>query len=112
MNRFSGGRLGAAAFVTLFSTSAFCQKYDSLTLAQNLGYLLASETYCGFSYDQNAISKFIEQNVDASDLEFSAQLRLYTRTTKPDLETMTESQKTAHCTQSKRLAASFGFLKK
>jgi hypothetical protein len=96
--------------LSIISMEAHAQKYDSQTLAENLGPLLASEQFCGLSYDQGAISKYVSENVDAADLEFTQKLGLYTRLAAPNLAEMSASQKTAHCTQLMRVAKSFGFI--
>jgi hypothetical protein len=43
--------------------SASAASLESLTLATALGDVLASEAFCGLSYDQDAIKKFIDENV-------------------------------------------------
>jgi len=67
--------------------------------------------FCGLAYDQDAIQSFIEKNVPASDMDFSAELSTMTGGTKYENENMTESEKTARCTQVKRVAKSYGFIR-
>ena len=102
------------SFFLLFlslNSHAFSKEISSFELANSLGSLLASEEYCGLSFDQDAISSFIDNNVDAKDLEFPSSLRAMTRVARDDLNSLNESEKTAHCRQITRLALSFEFLK-
>ena len=84
---------------------------DSNELAVNLGSLLAAEEFCELSYDQDAIAAFIDEHVDADDLGFPSTLRMMTEGSKYQLDSLTESEKTAHCRQITRAAKSHGFLK-
>jgi len=93
------------AAVALPSPSA-AQKgqMESMSLAQLLGDLLASETPCNLSYNQAAISAFINQRVRADDLQFNSLLTLMTNGSAFQIKSLTSSGKTAHCTQTVRVA--------
>jgi len=80
-------------------------------LANQLGNLLASEDFCELIYDPGAIAKFIEDKVPADDLEFAGTLQLMTAGNKVQLSDLSNSGKVAHCLQTKRVAASYGFIK-
>lgn len=82
-----------------------------MTLANELGSVLASESLCGLSFDQGAISAFIEKRVAADDLSFASTLQMMTTGQEFQLKGMSTSSKTAHCTQIGRVAKSYGFLK-
>lgn len=84
--------------------------FERMTVATSLGNVLASEEYCGLSYDQAAISTFIDKSVPADDLEFNPMLSTMTDGASYDLEQMSESQKTAQCRQTERVARSNGFI--
>jgi hypothetical protein len=101
-----------AVALLVSSTGARSQKIDSLQLAVHLGNLLASEEFCGLKFDQAAITKFIDENVDATDMEFPSSLESMTNGSRYQQKSMSESQKTAHCRQTTRLSESFGFLKR
>lgn len=84
--------------------------YDTMQMALNLGAVLAAEKPCGFAYDQAAIEAFIDKNVPADDMGFPAMLTTMTSGAEFELQSMSESQKTAHCRQVGRIAKSYGFI--
>jgi hypothetical protein len=103
--------------VTFFATlhllpisGSRAQDIDSTQLALHLGGLLAAEEYCGLSFNQKALEEFIDERVRPDDLSFPSQLSLFTDGKKYDQDSMTESQKTALCRQTTRLAVSYGFI--
>jgi hypothetical protein len=95
---------------TLAAIPSIAQNFDSMQLATQLGGLLASEGFCGLSYNQTAIEKFIDERVAADDLSFPSTLSLMTEGASYQLEDMSESSRTAHCRQVERLARNFGFI--
>lgn len=98
-----------AAF--LIATVAFAAPAvaSSTNTAIALGTVLASEEICGLTYNQDAIGKYIEQNVAADDMQFASTLQMMTDGTRLNLQEMGKSQLTAHCAQIKRVAKSYGF---
>jgi hypothetical protein len=84
---------------------------DSMALAVNLGDVLASEAFCGLTYDQAAISAFIDKHVKADDMGFTSTLQMMTEGKEIDLQKMSPSAKTAHCAQIARVARAYGFTK-
>lgn len=102
-------RVSRAATAVAIILSASSAMADSTQTAMNLGSVLAAETACGLTYDQAAIAAFIEKNVKADDLGFPSTLQLMTRGAEYNLEGMSPSEVTAHCTQIRRLAKSYGF---
>ena len=101
-----GMMLAAGSFV-LTASSAYA---DTFQLAQSLGDVLASEQFCGLKYDQAAIATFIKDRVPANDLEFTGNLKGATSLATYSLKNMSQSEKTAHCTQIRRVAASYKFI--
>jgi len=81
------------------------------TLALQLGSILGSEEYCGLEFDQGAIQSFIEKRVSPNDMGFVASLATMAQGTKFENERFSASEKTARCTQVKRVAKAYGFLK-
>lgn len=100
-----------AVVTCLSNTSAIAGSVDSMSLANELGSIIASEEICGLAYDQPAISAFIESKVSASDMAFPSTLTVMIQGNAVQLEGMTPSAKTAHCTQVRRVAKSYGFIK-
>jgi hypothetical protein len=81
-------------------------------LAMQLGSILGSEEFCGLEFDQASIQAFIEKRVSANDMDFIASLSLMTQGTRFENEKqLSASEKTARCTQVKRVARAYGFLK-
>ncbi|ELT50989.1 hypothetical protein [Brucella intermedia] len=93
-----------------FCTAAQASDVKSSQLANRLGSVLASEEACGLTYDQGAIEKFISANVAADDMSFPSMLDVMTNGNRVSLERMSPSQKTAHCTQVRRVAKSYKFV--
>jgi len=97
--------------LVLVVAPASAQSLKSMNLASELGTVLASEELCGLSYDQDAIAAFIEQNVPADDMGFASNLQMMTEGQAFNLRDMSTSARTAHCTQIRRVAISYGFIK-
>jgi hypothetical protein len=93
--------LAIAAAAVLMPASGYAK--DSSDLALALGTILGSEEFCGLDYDQAAIQAFVRKRVSPDDMGFPSSLESMTA------ETMSDSAKTAHCTQIARIAKSYGF---
>lgn len=100
-----------AVMTTLASNIAVAQDMKSMTLASQLGSVLASEGLCDLRYEQSAIAAFVEKSVKADDLAFPSTLKTMTDGQSFQLKNLSESAKTAHCTQIRRVAKSYGFTK-
>jgi hypothetical protein len=83
---------------------------DGSDVANKLGLMLASESYCELRFHQPAIEKFIAANVDETDMGFSSRLALFTAGQQARFKQHTESAKTAHCAQVVRAARKYGFI--
>lgn len=88
---------------------AHAQDLESMTLATNLGTVLASEEFCDLSFKQDAIAAYIEKEVAADDMSFPSTLQMMVTGQGYQLQSMSGSAKTAHCAQIKRVAQSYGF---
>lgn len=102
-------RLLLCALMLGATTPAHAQDFESMTLATNLGSVLASEDLCELTYNQDAISAFIEKEVDADDMSFPSTLQVMVQGQDFQNQSMSASAKTAHCAQIKRVARSYGF---
>lgn len=100
-----------AVIALLLATPVLAQDMDSMTLANELGSVLAGEEFCGLDYDQEAIAAFVEAEVDADDMSFPGMLKTMTDGHMFQQSGMSASAKTANCTQIARLAKSYGFTK-
>lgn len=93
----------------LCATQAGAQSSTRIALA--LGELLGSEQACGLAFDQPAIEAFIAKNAPADDLRFASTMNTSASVTPDQIEGMTQSQRTAHCAQIRRVAKAYGFVK-
>ena len=80
-----------------------------LGMVQKVASVLAAEEFCGMKYDQDAIRAFVEKNIKSDDIEFASMLGLITSGTRMQNEQMSESEKTAHCTQMRQVRKSLWF---
>lgn len=82
-----------------------------MQLANHLGSVIAAESFCRLNYKQEAISAYIEKRVKPDDISFPSNLQMMIEGSKFQHQSMSESAKTAHCAQIKRIAAAYGFIK-
>ncbi len=99
-----------AIAVTVASPHASYAAADGMTVANQLGALLAAEDACNMVYDKTAISAYIEKNVSADDLSFANMLPLMARGTTAQFNEMSDSAKVAFCTQQRRAAKKLRFV--
>lgn len=99
----------AAVFLSI-TTMSHAQSLDSKQKAQELGSILASEEMCGLEYDQDAISRWIDENTDPADIAFASTLSMMIEGSKFYFEEMSTSSKTAHCRSIERTTRHFGFI--
>lgn len=84
---------------------------DPMVVANELADVIGSEKWCGLTYDQAAIESFISANVPEDAMGFTSMLQLMIDGGTSEREGMSPSQKTAHCTQIKRVAKHYNFTK-
>ena len=101
----------AAAWFFGLTTAAGAQSLDMLSKAESLGTILASEEFCGLSYDQAAIRSWIEKNIPAGEMAFPSYLQSGVASASFQLQGMTASAKTAHCSAVAQTARFYGFTK-
>jgi hypothetical protein len=100
----------ATVLAALLCADQAAAQMDSTQMAMSLGSVLGSEKACGLKYDQRAIEMFIEKNVKPDDMGFASMLGLMTRGAAREIKDMSESQKTAHCAQIRRVALANKFI--
>lgn len=72
--------LSAIASIVFLSAPANAwSDLDRMKLSMALGDVLSSEKPCGLSYKQEAISKFIDSKVPATDMDFTSDLDMQTQ---------------------------------
>lgn len=84
---------------------------DSNNIARILGNVIASEEYCGLTYEQEAIQRYIHKNVRADDMGFPGSLNMMISGSSYSIKQLSKSAKTAHCAQISRIAKSYQFIK-
>lgn len=109
--RFVVAILAIISVVASVTQQARSQSLETMQLATNLGTVIAAEAYCGLSYDQAAVAAYIEKKVKPSDMSFPSTLQLMIEGSKFQHQSMSPSAKTAHCSQIKRIAETYGFVK-
>jgi Tfp pilus assembly protein PilE len=98
-----------ATTLSALTAPSYAANLEMMKLTQNLATVLAAETYCELSYNQDVIAAFIEEHVAADDMEFAGNLQSTTSMKSYQLKDMSAASKVAHCTQIKRVAQSYGF---
>lgn len=88
----------------------FSQSLDTMTHAVNLGNVIASENKCNLSYDETAITNWIDDNVDASDMSFPSTLNMMITGSKHQISKLSGSAETAHCKSVMNTARHYGFI--
>lgn len=87
------------------------QGLSPIQLANSLATVIASEQPCNLTFDQAAIERWIDANVDPSDIAFGARLQSYTSGVAYNLRSVTGSALTAHCRVVANTARHFGFVR-
>lgn len=82
---------------------------EVMQLSAALGQVLASEEFCGLTYDQAAITAFIAENVSPDRLDFAGNLQMMTMAAGIEQQNMSESAKTAHCAAIGQTARHYSF---
>ena len=95
--------------LTLMALTA--QAEDGMTIANELGTVLAAERPCHLSFDQSAIQQYINKRVPASDMSFGNMLQLMVSGTGVEIREMSPSTLTAFCAQTTRVARFNGFIR-
>lgn len=86
------------------------QDFEQTRQAMELGKLIGSEQYCDLEFDQAAIQKWIDENVDAANMGFSSTLDMGVSAERYSQDDRSSSAKTAHCHAIKRTAAHLGLI--
>ncbi len=99
-----------AAIMLIASPALAWSNLDRMKFASSLGSVLAAEQPCGFSFNQAAIADLIEKSVPADDMQFAGMLSSMTSGHEFTLKDMSESEKTAYCAQTSRVARQYGLI--
>lgn len=99
-----------ALMAALSATNVAAQTADTIRLAKELGAALAAEQPCGLTYDITAIETWLDTRVEAANMSFAPTLSTMTTGAAFTLGQMTDSQRAAHCAQTRRVALALGFI--
>lgn len=77
-------------------------------VARSLGEFLGSEKACKLQINYSAVQKYIRENVDAGDLEFTSLMQSAATVTEYQYGNMSTGLQVAHCEQMTRLGRQLG----
>jgi hypothetical protein len=100
-----------ALLLCLATPAAAMTDIEETEAVMMLSTLIGSEQACGLTYDQAAIAAWITTNVPPDRLNFAGALQLITQGQQAQVDLMTGSAKTAHCTTVAQSARHLGFTK-
>jgi len=96
--------------VMLGGTAAHATSLDGMTVAVELGTVLAAERPCHLSYNTDAVQRYIADHVRESDMSFGSLLQTMVEGKTFEMRSMTPATLTAFCTQTQRVAKVNGFI--
>jgi hypothetical protein len=96
---------------TMFASAAAAKDtYDPYKVGEELGSVIGAESACGLTYDQGAIARFVAERVPATDMGFAHILSVNVTYVKRQFDQKSQSELTAYCTQTKRVAKQYGLI--
>lgn len=105
-------RTAALAILAILATPALAMDdLELFTVSGALGGIIASETACGLTYDQDAIAAWITANVPPDRVDFAGMLQTQIMGQEYNLQGMSKSAMTAHCASIAQTAKHYGFIK-
>ena len=98
----------------IFISQANAEYTEKEKMTKALAQIIVAEKFCGFEYDQQAISDYISKTVAPDDKMFYQDLNLQMHFIKSmDIPSMQEpSAKVVFCTVAHNMASSLGFVSK
>jgi len=90
---------------------ASADQIETFQLAEKLGALLAAEKPCGFTFDQGAVSAWVDANVHADDMDFTEALNMIVSNRDGKVDEMSPAQRVVFCRQTERVARALHFIK-
>jgi hypothetical protein len=93
-----------------FIAGANASDLDSMTLAEQLGTILAAEEPCHLTYDMSAIKKYVAATVRENDMSFGSLLEMMVQGEAIAIRDMTPATLAALCAQTERVARFNGFI--
>lgn len=104
-------RISVAALALAISTGPLvADDLDVLSKGMALGKLIASEEYCGMTFDQSAIEQWIGENVPATAMDFPQLMEMGGASEEYERQDRTDSAKTAHCAAMRQTARHYRFI--
>ncbi len=101
----------ALALATLAALPAAAQSdLAVMNAATQIGTVLAGAAVCGFAYDDDAVTAWIDTIVPADNLEFPSMLSTMVMGTEFNLENLSDTARAAQCHAIGRTAAAHGLM--
>jgi hypothetical protein len=98
----------AISVIVLASSPALAA---DVNFENEFGALLGAEEPCGMTFDKAAVQAYIEKHVDAHDIGFAPNVTMMAQGQKLQYDGLSESAQLVFCTQQRRVAKQFGFVK-
>lgn len=98
------------AALALAPMAAAADEMKAMRVADELGTLLAAESFCGLTYDQAAIEAFIDAQDLAAHMGFISELAMMTQGAEYTQRDFGPSARTAHCRAVTLTARHHGFI--
>lgn len=99
-----------AAVLALLAMPVAADDADSMTLASDLGAVLAGGEACGYTLSNSAVIAFVQENAPAEDVGFAAMLSAMTTGHKATLDGLSDTALIAQCAVVEKTARHFGFM--
>ena len=99
-----------AAGMLASPTAAQMSDIDMFQTANALGTIIGSETFCGLSYDQDAVAAYIASIVPPDRMDFASVLSAMVQGQGFNNQSLRGSAKTAHCASVDQTARHYGFI--
>jgi hypothetical protein len=93
-----------------FSAQAKADDLADLAKMMEMANILGAEAPCAMPLDAAAVSRWVAENVDATDTGFTTGLPGYTKASEAQIKGMSGAAKAAQCTAIRRQAEAFGLL--
>lgn len=113
--RFIGWGIAAIVLSGICITQASAQmsEKERNQFLRDMANIVAAESFCNLSYDNQAISDYIASKIPATDMSFGNDFRRETYNAKMLLQETAKEQsaRTIYCTAEIRVAYQLGFIK-
>jgi hypothetical protein len=96
--------------MALITLPVFADDLESMSLANDLGAVLAGGDKCGYTFDQQAIIAYVREHVPADDMGFASNLSAMTQGQAFSLDRLSSAAMIAQCAVVEQTARHYGFM--